>query len=92
MTHTVKGFIVVSEAEGGVFLEFLCFLYGPTDVGMFISGYVGDVLGDPAAVFSLVTSAVCCKGMPCVDWVHPSVLTGSAPVGMLVVRAGSCAG
>ena len=55
-------------------------------------GYVGDVLGGPAAVFSLVTRAVCCKGMPCVDWVLPSVLTGSAPVGPLVVRAGSCAG
>ena len=36
-------------------------------------GYVGDVLGDPAAVFSLVARALCCKGMPCVGWVHPSV-------------------
>ena len=33
--HTVKGFSVVNEAD--VFLEFLCFLYDPTDVGNLIS-------------------------------------------------------
>ena len=38
MIHTVKGFSVVSEAELDVFLEFLCFLYDPTNVGNFISG------------------------------------------------------
>jgi len=32
--HTLKGFGVVNEAEGDVFLEFLCFLYDPTDVGI----------------------------------------------------------
>ena len=37
-TVTVKGFIVVSEAEVDVFLEFPCFLYDPTDVGNLISG------------------------------------------------------
>ena len=36
--HTVKGFSVVNEAEVDVFLEFLCFLYDPTDVGNLISG------------------------------------------------------
>ena len=30
--HTVKGFIVVNEAEVYVFLEFSCFFYDPTDV------------------------------------------------------------
>ena len=34
--HTVKGFTVVNEAD--VFLEFSCFFYDPTDVGMLISG------------------------------------------------------
>ena len=36
--HTVKGFRVVNEAEVGVFLEFSCFFYDPTDVGNLISG------------------------------------------------------
>ena len=36
--HTVKGFSVVNEAEVGVFLEFSCFFYNPTDVGNLISG------------------------------------------------------
>ena len=38
MTHTVKGFDTVSEAEVDVFLELSCFFYGPTDVGNLISG------------------------------------------------------
>ena len=38
MIHTVKGFSVVNEAEENVFLEFLCFLSDPMDVGNFISG------------------------------------------------------
>ena len=36
--HTVKGFIIVNEAEVDVFLEFLCFLYDPEDIGNLISG------------------------------------------------------
>ena len=36
--HTVKGFNVVKEAQVDVFLEFLYFLYDPTDVGNLISG------------------------------------------------------
>ena len=36
--HTVKGFSVVNEAEVDVFVNFSCFLYGPTDVGNLISG------------------------------------------------------
>ena len=36
--HTVKDFSVVKEAEVGVFLEFPCFFYHPTDVGNLISG------------------------------------------------------
>ena len=31
LTHTVKGFSVVNEAEVDVFLEFSCFFYDPTD-------------------------------------------------------------
>ena len=29
--HTIKVFIIVNEAEVGVFLEFPCFLYDPLD-------------------------------------------------------------
>ena len=36
--HTVKGFSIVNEAEVDVFLEFLCFLYDPEDIGNLISG------------------------------------------------------
>jgi len=36
--HTVKGSSVVSEAEIDIFLEFSCFSYDPTDVGILISG------------------------------------------------------
>ena len=36
--HTVKGFIVVSEGEVDVFLEFACFFYDPMDVGNLIFG------------------------------------------------------
>ena len=36
--HTVKGFIIVNEAEIDVFLEFSCFIYDPTDVWNLISG------------------------------------------------------
>ena len=37
MIHTIKGFSVVDEAEADVFLELVCFFYGPTDVGNLIS-------------------------------------------------------
>ena len=37
LIHTVKGFSIVSEAEINVFLEFLCFLCDPTNVGNLIS-------------------------------------------------------
>ena len=36
--HTVKGFGIVNKAEVDAFLEFSCFLNGPTDVGNLISG------------------------------------------------------
>ena len=36
--HTVKGFDKVNKAEVDVFLEFSCFLYGPTNVGNLTSG------------------------------------------------------
>ena len=36
--HTVKGFIIVNEAEVDVFLEFSCFIYDPVDVGNLNSG------------------------------------------------------
>ena len=38
MTHTVKGFSVVNEAEVDVFREFSHFFYDPRDVGNLISG------------------------------------------------------
>ena len=38
MIHTVKGFSIVNEAGVDAFLEFLCFFYDPTDVGILISG------------------------------------------------------
>ena len=38
MIHTVKGFVVVSEAEIDDFLESPSFSYGPTDVDNLISG------------------------------------------------------
>ena len=40
MTHIVKGFSVVNEAEVDVFLEFSCFFYDLTDVHNLISGTV----------------------------------------------------
>ena len=36
--HTVRGFIVVNEAEVDVFLEFSCFFDDPKDVPNLISG------------------------------------------------------
>ena len=36
--HKVKGFIVANEVESDVFLEFLCFLHDPVNVGNLISG------------------------------------------------------
>ena len=38
MIHTVKGFNVVYETKVDVFLEFLCFLYDPANVGNLVSG------------------------------------------------------
>ena len=39
MIHAVKGFSIVNEAEIDVFLEFLCFFYGPVDVADLISDF-----------------------------------------------------
>ena len=38
VTHMIKDFSVVSEAEVEVFLEFPCFFYDSTDAGNLISG------------------------------------------------------
>ena len=38
LTHIVKGFNVVNEAEVDIFLEFPCFLYDPMNVDSLISG------------------------------------------------------
>ena len=38
MTHTVKGFGIVSKAGIDVFLELSCFFDDPVDVGNLISG------------------------------------------------------
>ena len=37
MIHIGKGFSVVSETEVDIFLELLCFIYDPTDVGNLIN-------------------------------------------------------
>ena len=37
--NTVKGFGVVNEAEGDIFLELSCFFADPTAVGNLISGF-----------------------------------------------------
>ena len=37
VTHTVKGFSIIKEAEVDVFLEFSCFFYDPINVGHLIS-------------------------------------------------------
>ena len=39
MTHTVKGFGIVNQAEIDVFLELSCFFHDPVDVGNLISGF-----------------------------------------------------
>ena len=36
--HTVKSFSVVNEAEVDVFMDLLCFLNDPTNIGNLISG------------------------------------------------------
>ena len=38
MIHTAKGFHVVNKAEVDAFLELLCFVYDPVDVGNLIFG------------------------------------------------------
>ena len=38
VSHTVKGFSVVNEAEVDVFLNFACFFYAVMNVGNLISG------------------------------------------------------
>ena len=38
VTHTVKVFSIVNEAEVDIFLEFSSFFYDPTDAGNLISG------------------------------------------------------
>ena len=38
MIHTVKGFVIVDEADVDISLEFPCFLYDPPNVGDLITG------------------------------------------------------
>ena len=38
VTHTIRGFSVVNEAEVDIFLEFSCFFNDPADVGNLNSG------------------------------------------------------
>ena len=38
VTHVVKGFSIVNEAEVDVFLKICCFFYDPADVGNLIFG------------------------------------------------------
>ena len=39
VSHRVKGFTIVNEAELIFFLELSCFFYAPADVGNFMSGF-----------------------------------------------------
>ena len=41
VSHTVKGFGIVNEAEVDVFLELSCFFHDPEDAGNLISGSSG---------------------------------------------------
>ena len=41
VTHTVKGFGIVSKANVDIFLELSCFFDDPADVGILISGSSG---------------------------------------------------
>ena len=44
VVHTVKGFSIVSETDGNVFLGFPCFLYDPMDVHNLISGSANQII------------------------------------------------
>ena len=56
VSHTVKGFSVVSEAEVDVFLEFPCFLCDPVYVGNLISGF--SAFSKPSLYISEVLSSL----------------------------------
>ena len=49
--HTVKGFSIVNETEVDVFLQLLCFLHDPANVGNVVSG----------SSISLIPSLYICK-------------------------------
>ena len=54
--HTVKGFLLVSEAEIDVLLEFPCFIYNLMDVGNLISG--SSAFSKPNLVHGLLKSSL----------------------------------
>ena len=58
MSHTVKGFSIVNEAEVNVFLELSCFFYDPTDGASLIFG--SSALGFPGG--SEVKASACNAG------------------------------
>ena len=75
MIHIVKGFSIVSEAEVDVFLELLCFVHDPTNVGSLLSGSSASL--KPSLCFAVwqkvkVLAAqlypTLCKPM---DWMEP---------------------
>ena len=58
VSHTVKGFSIVNEAEVNVFLELSCFFYDPTDGASLIFG--SSALGFPGG--SEVKASACNAG------------------------------
>ena len=48
VTHTLKGFSIVNEAEVDVFLEFSCFFYDPMAVGNLVAKLVPLPFLNPA--------------------------------------------
>ena len=54
--HTVKGFLLVSEAEIDVLLEFPCFIYNLMDVGNLISD--SSAFSKPNLVHVLLKSSL----------------------------------
>ena len=57
--HRVKSFSVINEAEVDVFLDFPCYFYDPTGVGILISG---------SSVFSKSSLNICKFSVHILAW------------------------
>ena len=61
VTHTVKGFGMISEAEVDVFLELSCFFDDPVDVGNLISG--SSAFLNPACIWKFLVHILLKPGL-----------------------------